>query len=631
MAAGNLRVRSLPQTRIVELTCDSTDPRVASEFANTLVGEFIELSLESRWESTQHTGEWLTRQLGEIRVNLEKSEDRLQSYARASGLMFMSEKDSVAEERLRQLQTELSAAQADRIAKQSKYEMAKSSSPGSLPEVLDDTSLRDYQGKLTELRGQLADLTTSLMPAHPKVERIQNQIAEVQSALETERANIIKRIQNEQDAAQRREQLLAAQYATQAALVSEQAEKAVHYNILKREVDTNRQLYDGMLQKVKEYGIASAMRASNIRMVDRAKPPRLPYKPNLFQYAEMGLFGGLVVAIVFVVLREGADRSIQAPGDAPIYLRLPELGVIPSAKADPSLRAVLKRSSVLQLSASAEGNESGGSSRRNGGRAVELVTWHKKLSLLAESFRATLESILFSGHNGDSPRVIVVTSTAPMDGKTTTVTNLGIALAEINRLVLLIDGDLRRPKLHTVFGLGKTNGLSDILHDRKRIEEYALEDLAKQTQVPGLYVLPSGSGAISIANLLHSPRMTELLGRLRREFDNIMIDSPPMPQISDARVLGRVADAVILVMRAGHTTRDAALAAAQRFGEDGTPVLGTVLNDWNPKINTGYGYYSHYSNYYQYYNHSRPDTQSSLDDTESPNDPGAEIPARPSA
>jgi len=277
MAAGNLRVRSLAQTRVVELTCDSTDPRLAADFANTLITEYTELSLESRWESTQHTGAWLTRQLEEIRINLEKSEDRLQSYAHATGLMFMSEKDSVAEQRLRQLQGELSTAQADRIAKQSKYEMAKSSSPGSLPEVLDDASLRDYQDKLTELRSQLAELATSLTPKHPKIERIQAQIAEVESALERERGNIVKRIQNEQDAAQRREQLLATEYATQARLVSEQAEKAVHYNILKREVDTNRQLYDGMLQKVKEYGIASAMRASNIRIVDRAKPARLPY------------------------------------------------------------------------------------------------------------------------------------------------------------------------------------------------------------------------------------------------------------------------------------------------------------------------------------------------------------------
>ena len=544
MAAGNLRVRSLAQTRVVELTCDSTDPRLAADFANTLITEYTELSLESRWESTQHTGAWLTRQLEEIRINLEKSEDRLQSYARATGLMFMSEKDSVAEQRLRQLQGELSTAQADRIAKQSKYEMAKSSSPGSLPEVLDDASLRDYQDKLTELRSQLAELATSLTPKHPKIERIQAQIAEVQSALERERGNIVKRIQNEQDAAQRREQLLATEYATQAALVSEQAEKAVHYNILKREVDTNRQLFDAMLQKVKEYGIASAMRASNIRIVDRAKPARLPYKPDLFRYSELGLLSGLLLAIVFVVLREGADRSIQAPGDASLYLKLPELGVVPSAKVDPGLRAALKRSSMLQLTAPLEGNESGGSSRRNGGKAVELVTWQRKLSLLAESFRAVLESILFASQNGDSPRVIVLTSTAPMDGKTTMVTNLGIALAEINRRVLLVDGDLRRPKVHQVFGLRNSRGLSDILHDRKQIEEYSLEELAKETEVPGLYVLPSGPATVSIANLLHSPRMTELLRRLRRDFDNILVDSPPMQQLSDARVLGRLADGV---------------------------------------------------------------------------------------
>ncbi len=612
MAAGNLKLKALPQTRVIEITCDSTDAGLAADFANTLIREYTDLSLESRWESAQHTGEWLNRQLEELRINLEKSEDRLQSYARATGLMFVSEKDSVAEQRLRQLQGELSTAQADRIAKQSKYEMAKSSSPGSLPEVLDDTSLRDYQEKLTELRRQLAELTTSLTPAHPKVERIQAQIAEVESALERERTNIVKRIQNEQDAAQRREQLLATEYATQARLVSEQAEKTVHYNILKREVDTNRQLYDAMLQKVKEYGIASAMRASNIRIVDRAKPARLPFKPDLFRYAEMGLFGGLVLAVVFVVLREGADRSIQAPGDASLYLRLPELGVVPSAKADPGLRAALKRSSLLQLNPMLEGNETGGT-RRNGGKAVELVTWQRKRSLLAESFRATLESILFSAQNGDSPRVIVVTSTAPMDGKTTTVTNLGIALAEINRLVLLIDGDLRRPKLHQVFGLGNSKGLSDILHDRKGIEEYSSEDLAHKTDVPGLYVLPSRSGTLSIANLLHSPRMTEMLGRLRHDFDNIIIDSPPMPQISDARVLGRLADGVILVIRAGHTTRDTALAAAQRLAEDGTPLLGTILNDWNPKISTGYGYYD--TSYYHYYHHGNGS------DTESPNDP----------
>src|SRR5206468_7300786 len=172
-------------------------------------------------------------------------------------------------------------------------------------------------------------LTTSLTPKHPKIERIQAQIAEVQSALERERGNIVKRIQNEQDAAQRREQLLATEYATQSALVSEQAEKAVHYNILKREVDTNRQIYDGMLQKVKEYAIASAMRASNVRLVDRAKTPSFPYKPDVIRHVEMGLLGGLVLAVVFVVLRARSDQRIRAPGDSPLFLTLPDSPVIP--------------------------------------------------------------------------------------------------------------------------------------------------------------------------------------------------------------------------------------------------------------------------------------------------------------
>src|SRR5436309_1241775 len=428
MAAGNLKVKALPQSRILEITCDSTDPRLASDFANTLIKEFRELSMESRWESAQLTGQWLSRQLDELRINLEKSEDRLQSYARLTGLMFTGEKEkeNVAEQRLRQLQTELSMAQADRIAKQSKYEMAKSSSPGSLPEVLDDTSLRDYQGKLTELRRHLAELSGPFTPAHPKVQRLQAQLSEVASALERERANIIKRIENEQDAAKRREELLAAESAIQARLVSEQAEKAIHYSILKREVDTSRQLYDSMLQKVKEYGIASAMRASNIRVVDPAKPSRWPYKPNLFQYAQLGLIAGLFLGVVLVVLRERADRSILAPGDAPFYLKLPELGVIPSAKTDPGLRAALKNPPVLHLNAALEPNQPGGNSKGNGGRSVELVTWQRKLSLLAESFRATLESILLYGQNGGSPRVLVITSSAPMDGKTTMVTNLGI-------------------------------------------------------------------------------------------------------------------------------------------------------------------------------------------------------------
>ncbi len=600
MAAGNLKVRAQANTRLLEIFCDSTDPQLAADFANTLAAEFIEQNLEARWKTTQYTGEWLTRQMEDLRIKLEKSEEQLQSYARASGLLFTGEKDNLAEQKLRQLQEELSKAQADRVAKQSRFELATSASPESLPEVLDDGSLRDYQGKLTDLRRQLAELSSTYTSAHSRVKKVQAQILILESALEKERSNITRRIRNEFDAAQRRERLLATAYATQARLMSEQADKVTHYSILKREVDTLRQLYDNMLQRVKEAGIASALRASNVRVVDPAKPPGGPYKPDVYRNATLGLLTGLFLGVVFVVMRERIDRSIQVPGDTPFYLSVPELGVIPSGDAVPHRR--FYRRKQLSITAPSNADDGAPGSLARAARAVELVTWQRKPSLIAESFRATLTSILFSGHDGHRPHVILFTSPNPKDGKTTAVSNLGIALAEINQRVLIIDGDLRKPRLPEIFALPNKWGLSDLLRKKQPVDGLPIEAAVLETGVPGLFLLPSGPEAPGASNLLYSPRMPELLQRLRLKFDTILIDSPPMLQIPDARVLGRLADAVILVIRAAHTTRDAAQAARQRFAEDGTPILGTILNDWNPKRAAGYGYYRYYR-YYDYYRH----------------------------
>jgi capsular exopolysaccharide synthesis family protein len=230
-----------------------------------------------------------------------------------------------------------------------------------------------------------------------------------------------------------------------------------------------------------------------------------------------------------------------------------------------------------------------------------LATWQRKPSLVAESFRAALTSILFSGQNGDRPRVIVFTSPNPGEGKSTVVSNLGIALAEINQRVLLIDGDLRKPRLQEIFSLPAQTGLSDLLRQRQPFNGTPVEGLVVETGVPGLYVLPSGKESGASTTLLYSPRVGELLQLLRQNFDTILIDTPPMLHIPDARVLGRLADAVILVVRANRTTRDATRAAYQRLAEDGTQVLGTILNDWNPKRAPGYGYYRYYDRYYRNY------------------------------
>ncbi len=281
-AAKNYKVRASGQTRIIEVSVDSVSPQLATDFANTLTSEFIDQNLESRWQTTQHTSEWLSRQLDDMRVRLERSEDHLQGYAREAGLLFTEDsKNNVSEQKLLQLQQALSTAQTDRIAKQSRWEMANSSPAEALPDVLNDSTLREYQGKLTDLKRQIAELHTTFTDESPKVQKVQVQFATLESALSTERADILKRIKNEYDEALRRESLLTADYSAQRATVTGESGKAVQYDVMKREVESNRRLYDSMLQQLKQATLAAALRASNMRVVDPAKVPRLPYKPDI--------------------------------------------------------------------------------------------------------------------------------------------------------------------------------------------------------------------------------------------------------------------------------------------------------------------------------------------------------------
>ncbi len=598
-AAGTVRVRASGTNRIVEITCDSTQPQVAASFANTLTREFIEQNLEARWKSTEYTGEWLTRQLQDIKVKLEKADEELNSYARSSGLTFTDEKTSVEEDKLRSLQKDLLQAQSDRVSKQSKYEMASTSPPEALPDVLDDSALRDDETNLTELRRKVAELRISLTPQNPEVRRVQAQITLMEATVKQERVNILTRIKNEYDAAQNREKLMTASYLAEVKLVADQSEKTTHYGILKREVDSTRSLYETMLQRMKEASVASALRASNIRVVDPAEPPSIPYKPNVFRYITMGLLAGICLGVTLVVLRERADRTLHDPGDIAYYLHLPELGVVPTANVELTSRGFRTTRTPSRAAAMLDLNGQPTQQDVPDDR-VELITHVRKKSLISESFRTTLTSILFSGHNGDRPRVIVLTSASPKEGKTTVVCNLAIALAEINHKVLVIDADLRRPRIHNVFGVkNDNNGLSEILLKQEPLDEAALSAAVRPTYIPNLFVLPAGRSRFNAASLLHSERLPELLRGLRKQFDTIMIDTPPMVNIPDARVLARLADGVIMILRSAHTTRDAALLAKQRFLDDGIPVMGTILNNWNPNT-PGYGYYR---NYYEGYFH----------------------------
>jgi polysaccharide biosynthesis transport protein len=577
----SIQIRPVDAAKLVDIYVQSPDPQVAAVMADTLVQEYVAQTIENRLNASQVTSGWLSKELGEARARLEHSEAALQAYARKSNLLFTGAQDgSVSEARLRQIQDEFSRAQADRASKQSVYEELLAENPEDKAASLRDPALADYQMKLSDLNRQLADLSSVYSPGYEKLRRVQSQIAELKQDYDKQHEVALTRVKNDFDTAQRRERLLASAFNAQQGVVTSDAAKAVDYNILKREAETNRALYEGMLQKVKSYGIASAMQPSNARMVDPAETPLFPYKPNVPLITLFGTMGGFMLAVVWAGVRDKGAVHVQYPGQMKQVLETPELGVIPAARLDPYFTGGVARA---LRPARQDGDSDNGSALQ---KSVETATWFCKSSLLAESVRSIRTSLLFHP-SIPGPHVIVVTSLGPAHGKTSLVSNLGIAMAEAGRKVLMIDADLRRPALHRTFGISNERGLTDALTGDSRDQ---LDALTRSTVVPSLTLLPSGEyGANSATAMFHSHKMADLLSAARKSYDIVLVDTPPL-LLSDARVLGPLSDGVVLVLRAGEVKVESVLAAEERLMADGSRLLGTVLNNWDPRSN-GYGSY----------------------------------------
>jgi receptor protein-tyrosine kinase len=346
---------------------------------------------------------------------------------------------------------------------------------------------------------------------------------------------------------------------------------AISHGMLRRDVELNRRFYDSMAQRVKEAQVASAVYQSNIRLVGPAQPPSRAYKPNLTLNLGIGMFGGIVLAIGWVMISEQSNSLLRTPGDAGMCLTLPELGAIPQV-ANPGL--VMRGHNLLG----------------DGTRHVRPDILNRELEKRSEPFRAALASILSTGSNGHRPRVLVVTSAKAMEGKTTVVSNLGVGLAEIGKKVLLIDGDMRRPQLHSLFNQANTWGLSDVLSEKNAIEELPLDVLVRKTSVPRISLLPSGPFVDNIFGLLWAGRLAKLLPRFRSEFDYVLVDAPPCLEFADARIVARYADQLLFVVRANHTDRRTAQAAVQRLLQDGISVMGVILNRCDPSEKYTYSY-----------------------------------------
>ncbi len=582
-ALKNLRVEQVRGSNVLEITYNDPSPKTAAEFVNALVEEAVQTNMDDRWNLSSRVGTLLNKQVSLLRDRMEKAANELQAYSRESGLIYTGDKNNLSETRLNELETNLAQAQNDRIQKESQYNLAKAADPETLPQVLDNGPLREYTMRLADLNRQYADLLATRTPANAKVIQVKAQIDQLKTTIERERKNILSRISNEYNTAKQRENLLERAYRSQSSVVSDQSAKAVRYNTLKREVDTTRDLYEAMLKRVNDAEMVSAIRASDIRLVDAATAPSTPHSPNKPLYAGIGVFSGLLLGFTAVFVREQRNRTIQEPGFSSSLLNLTELGVIPSAKAQgPKLITGGKRR---------DSYDSSDSMLPSGARAGLMLNSY---AMLKDSFRGVVNSILFAETENDSLQVLIVSSPHAGEGKTTSVCNLGVAFAEIGRRVLLIDADFRKPRLHEVFSLSNDGGLLNLLSEPDSRRPAEIDRLIQKTTVPGLSVLTSGSTSVPLPTLLHSERLSKLLGRLRTQYDLVLIDSAPLLIVPESRILARSTDGLLLVLRAGVTTPEMALAARRRALEDRTPLIGTILNDWKP--NTAHYYYPYYSN-----------------------------------
>jgi polysaccharide biosynthesis transport protein len=590
---GTTKVKEDGASNLLTLTMTGPDAQLTADAANTLTEQYIEQAQDVRGYAAGNTNKFLATQLADARKKLQDSENVLQDYARQTGIVIPSDsQESVAADKLRAIQNDLQKAETDSIGTAAQVENAKTANAEALPQVQDDPQLRDNRARLADLRRQLADLSVTLTPSNYKVQQLQAQISDLEAQDARQRAVVIKRLSAADSESAQRKRMLNRAYQNQLGVVADQSAKEVRYNILKKEVDANRDIYQSMLQRVKEASIVAALKSSDIRVVAPAEAPTSPYRPSLPINLGIGLLAGLVFASCYVLLKERADASLRIPGQSVKHLNVPELAVIPAARIGSSERIPL---TLRSLNGAGGGSENGLISSSSAAVDKEMVQWCQDETMMADAYRSAITSLLLSRVNGASPRVMLVTSPRPKAGKTTTVANLGISLAEIGRRVLLIDGDLRRPRLGKLFGLQFATGLSDILLDEGR-GAVSLDSVVRPSTVPGLYLLPGGSEPANISKLLHSTHLDNVIEAVRSDYDFVLIDSPPMMGMADARLLSRVADGVILICRAGETSPEQLTEAKERLAEDGTPVIGTILNGCDLRIEDP-SYVNHYNSY----------------------------------
>jgi capsular exopolysaccharide synthesis family protein len=617
-----IEVRPVRLTRLVEVSFKDSKAQFAADAVNALFDSFIDMNIEAKYEATEEATEFLTGQIASLRAEIQSKERELQSYGEEKNIIALSDKETTIINKLGELNTALTEAQIDRVKKESYYNEVRNVSPDYFPETLTNPLVQRLREDYARLSREYMKKSETFRPDYPEMQRLKTELESARNLLEAETKNLIKAAYSDYQAALNKEKSLEEVFNKQKQEAFQLNSNAIAYNSLRIELDNKKSMHESLLRRQSETGVAArlqGLRTSNVRVVDKAQVPLWPSSPrkkfNLILALIVGLFGGVGLAFLFDYL----DNSVKTSEDVERFGRLPSLGVVPEFSRDGFRKGYGygygygrkkkkdhgSKKMKIAVKSHKSSNPAGGSDEKKAEalprakeaepplRSIELIALHAPKSSFTESYRLIRTALLLSSADPEM-KTIVVSSPLPSEGKSVTVSNLAVTLAQAEKKVLLIDSDLRKPRQHRIFGVKNLDGLTNYL-----TIGVELKALIKPTEIPNLFLINAGPVPPNPTELLGSEKMGKLVKQLKQFFDYILFDSSPLLVVPDALVLAPHTDGLILVVWGGKTPRESLRKAREQLDLMKFRPLGVIINHLNIRDHNYY-YKDHYY-HYQYY------------------------------
>ncbi len=560
-----LTVETVKDSDLVNVSYEAKNPELAAQVANETVQAFIDQNIDMRTAPARSYMAWLNGELNKIKDRMNESADSLENFKRSERIVGGDRSSNVTLAALNDLNAKLLSAVARRYQTEIKYQqvMKLSSVPDglmSLPDVLNNKVIQNLQAQETMISRDMAEKSKKYGDKHPVMIRLANEMKQIKKQVNEEVKLVANGIKNDYDEAQREEQTLRSAFNRQKAEAMSYDRSSAEYELRKQDVEGAKEIYGQVLKKAQESNIMGTINVSSVQLIDKATPPKVPSKPKKVLNMLLGIVLGLFTGVGFALISEHMDNTYTSPEELEENLGVPMLGVVPK------------------------------SSRQDDRKPENIAAVSDPISPMAESFRTIRSNILLSRKN-HSPRVIQVCSAMHGEGKSTVSVNLAAIMAAAGERILLLDGDMRRPRLHKAFEVPNARGLSSLI--TKKAE---LADVLRKTKIPNLSFIPSGPLYSNPGEMLGSTAMFNLMAGLREQFDRVLIDCPPYLGIADASLLTPLSDGVVLVVRSGKTIKDAVHKIKKNMDTIKAEILGVVLNDMAIR-SVDYYYHYNYSDY----------------------------------